>query len=457
MAEPIAITGIGVASALGIGADAFWTGLCEGRVPIAPPTLFDASKMHCTLAAETPGFAIRDHLPKHYRKAAKVMVRDVGLAVAAAANAVHDAALVTPASEGEAADPTYASHRLGTHVGAGLIATDPGELARAMAGSADADGNWDMAAWGQGGMDALSPLWMLKYLPNMLACHISILHQAKGPSNTLLCAEASGLLSLGESVRIIERGMADACFAGSGDSRVNPVASQRVFLAGRYADTRGDDRPVDAWMRPFDPSAAGAVPGEGAAILVLERPGTPQAARAGATPRAMILGFGSAQAVPEGWGDAGSPPIAGLGRRAGGRPDGLDEGLARAITGALDDAGVSAGSIDAVFCHAACEPAMDEAEMHGLRLALGEHAETVELAWITPCVGECMAATGALQAAAAALSVQHQRLPARVQTGSPADGLNAAAAPARDAELGRVLVCTHGLGGQCGAVVIGRA
>lgn len=449
MATPIAITGLGVVSPFGVGAGAFWDGVCAGRIAIRRPETLDASSFYCQFAAEAPPLAMKDHLPKSYRKFARVMARDIELAVVAANEAAAMARL-RPEDDGE---PAYPPHRLGTHVGAALMAPEIPELARAMHAAADEDGNWDMGKWGEVGMGQLTPLWMLKYLPNMLACHVSILHQAKGPSNTITAGEASGLLSIGEAMRVIERGDADASLAGSGDSRVNHLAIERLRLAGRLAVTAGIDDPA-AIVRPFDPEAQGSVPGEGAAICFLERPDAAEAR--GAKAIATLLGFGAAQAVPTDWKDGG-PVMAGLGAKAGGSAGGLDDALASAVGRALDDAGVGPGDIDAVFCHGAGEVALDEAEARGLHAALGDHARGVELFWLGPMIGETMAAGGSLLVAAAAMAFEHQTLPARVQPGVGRDGLNAKAAASRESQLRRVLVCTHALGGQCAAVVLGGA
>lgn len=405
---------------------------------------------HCRYVAEAPALDMKEHLPKHYRKFARVMARDIELAVVAANEAAADAKL---GSE-DAGERAYAPHRVGTHVGAGLMAPNIPELARAMHAAADEAGEWDMHKWGQTGMGQLTPLWMLKYLPNMLACHVSILHQAKGPSNTITAGEASGLLSIGEAMRVIERGDADASLAGSGDSRVNHLAIERLRLIGRLAGTRalGEIDPATL-VRPFSTEAIGSVPGEGAALVFLEKPA---AARArGVDVHATLLGFGAAQAVPTSWTD-GMPVMAGLGKAAGGWVDGLDDALALAARRALADADATPADIEAVFCHGAGEAVLDEAEARALREAFGAGPRTPELFFLPPMIGETMAAGGSLLVAAAALALRHQHLPARVNAGSPPEDLRAGAAPSRPATLGRVLVLTHALGGQCAALVLGR-
>lgn len=448
---PIAITGIGVVSPLGLGAQAFWEGLVEGRCAIeAQPT--PELPAHARFQARAPALDMREHLPKAYRKFARLMARDSELAVVAANLAAAHAGWPGPMDE--ASQRPYAPECLAAHVGAALIAPDIPELARAMHAAADGDGNWDMARWGEHGMGQLTPLWMLKFLPNMLACHISILHQAKGPSNTITAGEASGLLSIAEAVRIIERGDAHAALAGSGDSRTNHLAIERLRLIGRLATPPQDADPASI-VRPYDPAAQGSVAGEGAAIFTLERPGA--ARDRGVTPIACILGSGCSQAIPTNSG-SDAPALPGLGAKAGGvggSDDGVGEALARAIALALRQAGLGPDDLDAAFVHAAGEPALDSAEALGLMGALGTRAAGLELAWITPNLGEAMAAGGSLLAAAAALSLHHQRLPARLHAGTPGPGLNATARPSTPASLRHVLVATSALGGQCAALVLG--
>ncbi|MGD1915740.1 MAG: beta-ketoacyl synthase N-terminal-like domain-containing protein [Phycisphaerales bacterium] len=449
MAEPIAITGLGVVSAFGVGIEAFWDGLTTGRCMIREPETLDASSFACQLAAEAPPLAMKDHLPKHYRKFARVMARDIELAVVAAYEAAASARLGTGEDETRAYEP----HRLGTHIGAALLAPEIPELARAMRAAKGDDSTWDMHAWGETGMGQLTPLWMLKYLPNMLACHVSILHEAKGPSNTITAGEASGLLSIGEAMRVIERGDADASLAGSGDSRVNHLAIERLCLVGRLAETRALGQVDPATLvRPFSPDAIGSVPGEGAAVCVLERANAAESR--GVEQIATLLGFGASQAVPPL--SDGAPVMAGLGASAGGTADGLDDALTQAMRSALRDAGTDPSAIDAIFCHGAGERALDEAEQRALHAVFGDRASEIELCFLSPMLGETMAAGGSLLLAAAALALRHRSLPARPRGGAAPDDLRASAAESRVATLEGVLVCTHALGGQCAAVVLGR-
>lgn len=435
MARRVVITGLGVVSPFGVGVQALWDGLLAGQSRLAPLAQFDASGFPCRLAGEVRDFHAKDHVPKSYRKAVKVMARDIELAVAAAKCAVEDAGLLTKGviPEGADAQPTYAPHRVGCQIGAGLIAAETDELTGALATSRDERGAFDLGRWGQTGMQNLQPLWLLKYLPNMLSCHVTIIHDARGPSNTITCAEASGGLSIGESLRVIERGDADLCFSGGAESKLNLMGFLRMTLAGRLAPT-ADQTDGSRLVRPYDAHATGAILGEAGGILTLEAHDTAQSRRA--KPYAEIVGFGSAH----------SPRAA--------TPEHRAQGLTWAIENALEDAEIGAGEIDAIAPHAAGIPDVDAEEAAALRAVFKDRLAGVPLITITPNIGDAMAGAFPVMAAAAALSLRHQALPARLHAGTPASAIQAGASPQRDARLRHALVCISALGGQNAALVL---
>lgn len=450
MRRQVVITGLGTVTALGAGIDPLWEGLVGGRSGIRPAKSYDAGGFANQLAAEvlgpdgTPGgFSAKEYVPKSYRKAVKVMARDIELAVAAAKHAVEDAGLVTRGTLGDAGGSTsYPGERVGCHIGAGLIAPDMVETVSAMGSSKSAGGELDLRLWGAGdggggGMNNLPPLWMLKYLPNMLACHVTIIHGAEGPSNTLTCAEASGLLSVGESARVIERGSADACFAGSAESKVSLVARLRLELAGRLSPGAWKAGVEWAVVRPFDPEGQGGVPGEAGGILLLEEAG---AARArGARAYARVAGFGAGQSL-----DTHVPALEGE----------IDPGgLERAVGAALADAGVGSADIDAIVPQGLGVPKLDDAERTALARVLGARLEDIPMVTLAPVVGDCAAGQGGVALAVGARCLREQRLPARLHAGE-ARGAQAGPVESRSASLRRVLVCAQGMGGQNAAIVL---
>jgi 3-oxoacyl-[acyl-carrier-protein] synthase II len=285
-------------------------------------------------------------------------------------------------------------------------------------------------------MENLPPLWMLKYLPNMLACHVTIIHGAEGPSNTITCAEASALLSLGESMRVIERGAADACFSGGAESKMSLMGVVRLGLAGRLAPTQESN---ESPARPYDPQAQGTVPGEAGALLVLEEQESAQ--RRGAKVYARLAGFGAAHS-----GGSTIPPYF---------DDGVPEdGLELAIRRALDDAKISPEDVDAIIPQGCGVRALDSHESVALRAVFGERLAKVPVVTLVPFIGDCAAGHGGILAGVAALCLKHQQLPARLHAGRYPSDLDVGPTVARTAPLRNVLVCSSSLGGQNAALVL---
>src|SRR6476469_9233831 len=150
----VVVTGLGVISPIGIGAKTFWDNLVGGKCGIRRIEAFDPSAFPSQIAGEVPAYKIGDYVPKSYRKATKVMARDIELAVVAADDAFKDAGLQTRASS---ESPTIDSRRFGCNIGAGLISADLNELTGAM--HAAREGNkLDLGRWGREGMGQLTPL-----------------------------------------------------------------------------------------------------------------------------------------------------------------------------------------------------------------------------------------------------------------------------------------------------------
>lgn len=430
------ISGVGAVTGFGVGVGALWDGLCSGRTAVGPITRLDASGFRPRLGAEIKEFSARDFVPRSYRKAVKVMARDIEIAVAAAKEAAENAGVRTRGTlpEGSTEPPTHGAERMGCQIGAGLIAAEADELSAALDTARGADGRLSLRAWGgdgqggSGGMDNLTPLWLLKYLPNMLACHVTIIHGCEGPSNTITCAEASGLLSIGESARVIERGSADLCFSGGAESKLNYMGLLRMDLAGRLAEAAPDED-ARRVCRPYHPETRGGVVGEGGGIFILEEASA--AAARGARPYAEVAGFGAAHSST--WYEDGED----------------DEGYLVAIESALADARVGAEAIDAVVPLGLGVKPMDRAELGALRRVFGPRLNDLPLVTTSPAVGNCMAGAAAVQAVVGAMCVREQRLPPSLLGGiRPRE--------AGPAALRSVLVCSGSLGGQNAAAVFSR-
>ncbi len=156
----VVITGIGVVSPIGIGAEAFWRNLLDRQTGVRRIDAFDPSGFASQVGGQVPEFKIAQEVPKSYRKATKVMARDIELAVIAADDAMKDAGLKTKAYTDS---PQIKAERFGCNIGAGLINAELDELTGAMhiARSAEATNKLDLHKWGRDGMQQLTPLWLL--------------------------------------------------------------------------------------------------------------------------------------------------------------------------------------------------------------------------------------------------------------------------------------------------------
>jgi len=427
----VVITGLGVVTPGGVGIEELFAGILAKRRSIKQIDLFDASSFPCRIGGQLNGFSARSHVPKSYRKAVKVMARDIEIAVAAADLAVRDAGITTVGVDPDNVDVD--STRLGCNIGAGLICVDLDELGSAV-NTAVTDGKFDLKAWGREGMNNLTPLWLLKYLPNMLACHVTIIHAAKGPSNTITCGEASGQLAVGEAARTIARGAADLAIAGGAESKLNPMGLLRQGLLGRLT-TAGNDEPGAA-CRPFDADHAGTVIGEGGGLLILEE--RDRAVAREARVYAEVAGFGAA-CDPAGI-DYLRPAIG---------------GLAPAVAAALKDASIGPEQIDLVIPQGTAVPAEDVAEARALGEALGQRAASVPVAPLAGGIGNLFAGAGAVNLAMGAMALHRQTVPPAVNCEAVDEScrLNVPAEPAA-AELRYALCFGVAVGGQSAAVVL---
>jgi 3-oxoacyl-[acyl-carrier-protein] synthase II len=427
----VVITGIGVISPIGIGAKAFWDNLLAGQVGVRRIASFDPSGLPSQIGGEVPAYKIGDYVPKSYRKATKVMARDIELAVIAADDAFKDAGLQSKAYTDA---PTINSARFGCNIGAGLISVDLNELTGAM--HVARDGNkLDLQRWGREGKDQLTPLWLLKYLPNMLACHVTIIHGLKGPSNTITCADASSHLAIGEAFRTIQRGNADCAICGGAETKVVPMSLMRQILL-RRATTSQNDSPSDA-VRPFDADATGTAVAEGGGLFILEE--YEHAKARGARIYAELVGFGASQ-------DTYSVTV----------PDPSGHSYGKAISKALADAHVDAKDVNLLIPHGLGIQSHDRAELAGLKNAFGDALPALPLSPIKAQTGNIAAGSG-VDAAAAVLSLHHSRIPAAMNTRRIIDRGTLNVRPeVRELAVDVAVSSVYSLGGQNAALVFRR-
>jgi 3-oxoacyl-[acyl-carrier-protein] synthase II len=414
----IVITGIGVISPLGLDAASFWRSLVEGRSGVRPIRAFDTSGLPVHFAGEIADFDAKQFVDKKDRKSLRVMARTIQLAVAGAQRALVDGQV-----DKSKLEPT----RFGVEFGAGLIATELPDLAEAACVSANCQpGRVDLEKWGDQGLAAIQPLWMLKYLPNMLACHVSILHDAQGPNNSVTAGDTAGLLALGEAYRILVRDQADFFLVGGAESKLNPLSMVRQCLF-EHVSHRNDD-PSKA-CRPFDRDRDGLVLGEGAAVFTVEE--LEHAKRRGARIYAEIVGFGSAF----------DPNLQG-------------DGLTRAVRAALAEAGVGPEDIDHINAHGLATRDADAWEARCLHEVFGAAMPPVFA--VKSYFGNLGAGGSTIELAASLLALNEGHTPCTLNYENPDPDcpVNVLSGEVRPVTRSYVLKVNFTQMGQCGAMVV---
>src|SRR5437867_8057609 len=376
----VVITGLGVVAPNGVGKDAFWSACQEGVSGVGPIRSFDASTYPVQIAGEVPDFDVAPYLPDAQKKSQKLMSRATRFAVGAAGLAVRDAGF-SP----DWADPT----RVGVVMGTGVVPMDLPEIAPALANACDEDGQLQVGRLSERGSQTVQPLWILKYLPNMVAAHISLAYNAQGPNSTITPACSAGTQAIGEGFRLIARGDADIVFAGGADSRIDPLLILAYTALGALSQS---DRPPAEVSRPFDGKRDGFVLGEGAGVLVLEE--LEHARKRGAEIYAEVLGLGSS-----------------FDAYAATKPEPEARGAARAITEALREARVDKKDVDYINAHGTSTRLNDEMETKAVKRVFGEGANGLPLSSIKSMVGHLIGVAGAVGAVALAMTLHSGAIP----------------------------------------------
>jgi 3-oxoacyl-[acyl-carrier-protein] synthase II len=415
----VVITGVGVVSPIGIGNEPFWASLCEGRSGVCSLELFNGRGLPATVAAPVLGLQAEQYVRP--RKALKVMCRDIQLAFVAADLACTDAGL-----DSRPVDPD----RLGIVFGADMMPCDLEEFVAAYRGCL-VNGGFDFSLWGEQAMAEMYPLWMLKYLPNMPACHIGIAQDARGPNNSLTLGEVSSLSAMIEAMRVIERGQADAMIAGGASSRTHPT----IWVRHKIFQTSQRRHDPAGACRPFDLQRDGMVHGEGAGAFVLEE--RRHAETRGARILARILGHASTfEPHPRG------QPLRGDAIRA-------------AIGIALNAAGLRPADIGHVNAHGLSTKLDDRLEAQAIRDTLGDVPVTAPKSFF----GNLAAGTGAVEAAVSVLAFRKGLVPYTLNYEHPDPECPVRVIHGSPIELTRAtaMVLNHASGGQAVAMILAGA
>lgn len=344
----VVVTGLGAVTPIGVGVDNFWNGIKEGKVGIKTVDRFDISEYKAKVAGQIDDFDAKEHMDV---KAAKRMERFCQFAVAAAKEAVEDAKL-DMAKE----DP----YMVGVSVGSGIGSLEAMERAH--------------KKLLEKGPSRIEPLLVPLMITNMAAGNVSIALGAKGKSLNVVTACATGTHSIGEAYRSIQCGEADVMIAGGTESSITPIGIGG-FAALTALSTTED--PMEA-CKPFDKDRNGFVMGEGAGIVILES--LEHAEARGAKIYAEVVGYGATSDAYH----ITSPAEDGA-------------GAARAMTNAINEAGIKPSDIDYINAHGTSTHHNDLFETKAIKLALGEDAYKVKVNSTKSMVGHLLGAAGAVE------------------------------------------------------------
>ena len=411
---PIVITGVGIVSPLGVGYEAFSHGLALGEHVIRGGELTEICQPVKSYSS------MPDFDPKQYispRKSIKLMCREVQLGVAAASLAVEHAKLDTTVDDQD---------RRGVVLGSEMLYGDPGELADVYRHSIH-DGEFFISQFGDRMTTDLFPLWMLKYLPNMPACHMGISVAACGPCNSVVQGDASSLLAIIEAVTIIQRGWADVMIAGGTGSTIQPVRNVNF----------SDELFSRDVCRPFDAERDGMSGGEGCGAFVLES--LTHARQRGAQPLAEIAGFGRTFGLAKKYHyqrENGASTLA----------------IRNSIARALRDANCAASEIDHVNAHGLGTRPADPREAAAIQLELGDVPVTAPKSFF----GNLGAGSGTIEMACSVLAFETGDVPPTLNyTTADADcPVNVIAGQAKPLEKPAALVLSQSSTGQAAAIVL---
>ena len=406
----VAITGIGALTPIGISRDALWDGLQSHRSAIRSVTRFDASIYKSRIAAEI------DFHPTDFIEERRVrrLDRYGQFTVACGRLAIEDSGLNLAGEDLE---------RVGSMMGSALGGVGFAEE--------------QFAVFLNEGIKNVAVTLATNVFAGAASCNIAIEFGAMGPNSTNAMSCASGTMAIGEGFRQIRDGYADVMICGGVEAPLNQLC-YGAFSIIRAMSTR-NDAPERA-SRPFDRERDGFVMGEGAAILVLEE--YERAKARGAHIYAEISGYAFCN-------DAHHMTAP--------RPDGTQ--AARAIRGALKDAAVSPHEIQYVNAHGSSTPLNDPTETRAIKSVFGDHAAKLQVSSTKAYYGHALGASGAMEAAICALSIERGWLPPTLNLEDPDDGCDLDYIPAtgRAASVDYVLSNSFGFGGINAALVLRRS
>jgi 3-oxoacyl-[acyl-carrier-protein] synthase II len=405
----VVVTGLGIVCPVGNDVQSAWQQLLAGTSGITRITRFDASAYRAQIAGEVKGFDVSRYVSA---KEVRRMDTFIHYGVAASVQAVQDSGLQITDDNRD---------RIGCIVGSGI-----GGLPLIEENHSEAVNR---------GPRRISPFLIPGAIINMISGNVSIMYGLRGPNFAIVSACTTGLHSIGESARIIERGDADAMLAGGSESTICSLGVGG-FAAMQALSVRNDD-PAAA-SRPFDRGRDGFVLGEGAGVVVLED--YEHARRRDARIYCELVGFGmTADAY-----HMTAPDV---------------DGPRRCMLLALRDAGIEPGQVSYLNAHGTSTPLGDVNETNAIKQAFGDGARRLVVNSTKSMTGHLLGGAGGIESVFTVLAIYHQVSPPTINLTDPDPecDLDYCANTARDLKIDYALKNSFGFGGTNGTLVFRRA
>jgi len=406
-ARRVVVTGVGMLSPIGNTVADSWEQLLAGKSGAAPITHFDAESLATRFSSSVKDFDVSLYMGV---KEARKMDLFIQYGLAAGMQAVEDAGLEV--TEQNAA-------RIGCAIGSGI------------GGLPMIEKNVDILS--NSGPRRVSPFFVPGSIINMISGNLAIKYGFKGPNIAITTACTTGTHNIGQAMRMIQYGDADAMLAGGAEMATTPLGIAG-FAAARALSTRNDD--PQAASRPWDKDRDGFVLGDGAGILVLEE--YEHAKARGADIYCELAGFGMSD-------DAfhmTAPPESG-------------EGAALSMSNAINDAKVTVDQVNYINAHGTSTPAGDIAESNAAKRVLGSAADAVRMSSTKSMIGHLLGAAGAVEAIFCVLAIKDQVAPPTINLDNPSEGcdLNYVPHTPQECVIDAAISNSFGFGGTNGSLL----
>ncbi len=423
------ITGLGLVTPIGVGVNPFWRNAKNGKSGVKPIRPYDPVMEPIKYAAEVD---LAEFEPKHYLKRTKqlkFLTRHAKFALAAAKFAVDDARL-----SDHAIDPARMGVYLGTLFGQPSIKDDLDIIFASE--SERRPGKMDGAKYGNYFAKHINPIDTLKNITNLIACHIAIAHDARGPVNTFIDACISGAQAIGSALRAIQRGEADIMIAGGADCSI--FRQCLIDFSLLFPAAASDPASAPEVCRPFDALRQGFVPGEGAGFIVLENLQSARQRNAGIYGR--LKGYGLSHGHRQAEALETIPPAVFSMQRA------------------LEDAGIDAAQVDYINANGDSTVMGDRLETMAIKKVFGKHAHRIPISSTKSMTGHLLSASGAVELIASVLALRDNLIPPTINYEYPDPECDLDYVPnhARERELNIVLSNSSGWFGQSACLIVDK-